>query len=128
MYLAVEDKHNASMNTLRRNQEWSEKRRETLLARQTPQHVFGADPPVFQVEHLLAGQIEHPATLWCHEFGEGVEWRFLFLHTTVPVPFHCLHLCRSPQSTQLQHANMARACSQGRGNLRRAIPLEVAQG
>src|SRR5437762_6786941 len=52
MYLAVEDKHNASMNTLRRNQEWSEKRRETLLARQTPQHVFGADPPVFQVEHL----------------------------------------------------------------------------
>src|SRR6266567_5916103 len=86
MRLAVEDKHNTSMNPLRRNPQWREKRRETLLARQTPQQVFGADPPVFQVEHLLAGQIEHPATLRCHECGEGVEWRFLFLHT-IPVPF-----------------------------------------
>ena len=56
-------KHNASMNTFRRNPQWGEKRRETLLARQTPQHVFSADPPVFQVEHLLAGQIEHPNTV-----------------------------------------------------------------
>src|SRR6266700_1484567 len=125
--LAVEDKHNASVNTLRCNSQRSEKRRETLLAGQPPQHVFRADPPVFQREHLLAGQIEHPATLWCHEFGEGVEWRFLFLHT-VPVPFHCLYLCRSSQSTQLQHANMTCACSQSGGNLGSTISLEVVQG
>src|SRR5579864_6295771 len=127
MRLAVEDKHDTGMNTLRRNPKWREKRRETLLACQTPQHMFRADPPVFQVEHLLTGQIEHPATLWCHTFSEGVEWRFLFLHP-VPVPFHCLHLCRSSQSTQLQHANMTCTCSQSGGNLGSTISLEVVQG